>query len=168
MSANLRFETITEASFADLRDIRLRALQEAPSAFGSTYAKEVRWSDSTWRQKAAAWSGPGAFGVLAQDGEDVCGIAGCRFVAEEPQKAQLLSVWIAPSHRGRGLAGRLVERVVDWAWRHGATSVVLTVTSNNGPAIGLYRRLGFVDTGRLLPYANDPKLHELVMERLLE
>lgn len=54
------------------------------------------------------------------------------------------AVRVAPSHRRRGLAGRLLAALVDWGRGHGARAVYLQVTADNEAALGMYRRAGFV------------------------
>jgi hypothetical protein len=41
------------------KDVRLRALQESPTAFSSTYAKESQLPDEEWVRRAARWGGDG-------------------------------------------------------------------------------------------------------------
>lgn len=175
----MRIEPICLQDHLALRDVRLRALQEAPAAFGSTYARESTWDIAAWQEKAAFWDGLKARGFLAWDDTNTsngpCGIAGCLLHVPDPASApasaaptgQLVSVWIDPRQRGRGLARRLVEHCADWAAGRGAASLLLTVTSNNQAAIRLYERLGFEATDRIHPYRNDPALHEVEMVRSL-
>jgi hypothetical protein len=47
---------ITAEQWRVLRDIRLAALRDAPSAFGSTYADEVALTERDWRSRAAKGS----------------------------------------------------------------------------------------------------------------
>ncbi len=49
-----------------------------------------------------------------------------------------------PDYRRRGLARKLVTRVVEHARAHGAKVCILDVRANNPPAYALYRSLGFV------------------------
>lgn len=171
----MRIEPIRPQDHLALRDVRLRALQEAPTAFGSTYARESAWDTAAWREKAAFWDGLKAQGFLAWDTTDSsgapCGIAGCLLhppnPPTSPPTAQLVSVWIDPRQRGRGLARRLVEHCAEWATDRGAGRLLLTVTSNNQGAIRLYERLGFEATERIHPYRNDPALHEVEMVKPL-
>ncbi|WP_226462129.1 GNAT family N-acetyltransferase [Hydrogenophaga taeniospiralis] len=48
----------------------------------------------------------------------------------------------AASHRGRGLAGRVLQAMAEEALRRGIHRVFLQVVADNGPALALYRRLG--------------------------
>jgi ribosomal protein S18 acetylase RimI-like enzyme len=145
---------------------RLRALQDAPLAFGSTYAKESQSSDAEWIERATRWSdGERSLVFLAMDGEEACGIAGAFFVAEDAKQAQLFSMWTAPTHRRHGIGQRLVEEVIGWARSRGAEVLRLNVTSINEGAISFYERMGFAMTGRKEPYTNDPALMEYKMSR---
>jgi ribosomal protein S18 acetylase RimI-like enzyme len=57
--------------------------------------------------------------------------------------AFVIDLFTHPDHRGRGLAGRLVRAALAAV---GPDRVVgLRVESDNGPAVRLYRRLGFRD-----------------------
>ena len=67
---------------------------------------------------------------------------------------------------GHGLGSRLVATVEEWAVARGATYIRLEVVTGNAPAVALYRRHGYVDTGapgELLPSGG----RQLVMEKPL-
>ena len=68
---------------------------------------------------------------------------------EEPGPGwHLVGMWVAPQHRGQGVADELVGAVCELARQSGAASVALWVTDVNDRARAFYRRLGFAPTGR--------------------
>ncbi|HYN34045.1 MAG TPA: hypothetical protein VES40_15580, partial [Ilumatobacteraceae bacterium] len=83
-----------------LKAVRLAALADTPSAFGSTYAEEVKRSDADWSDRAR-WASAGAerITLLARQGERVVGIAGGYRDEIEPDQVHLVSMWTAPEVR---------------------------------------------------------------------
>ncbi len=80
------------------------------------------------------------------NGEVVGAVAG---VAEhESCSVHVMSMWVDRHLRGAGVSDRLVETVVGWAGSEGFTLVRLEVTDGNTAAERLYRRHGFVRSGR--------------------
>jgi [ribosomal protein S18]-alanine N-acetyltransferase len=65
-----------------------------------------------------------------------------------PPEAEILSIAVASSQRGRGLARRLLDLHLRRLVGLGARTVFLEVDENNMPARRLYRRMGFGDAGR--------------------
>jgi ribosomal protein S18 acetylase RimI-like enzyme len=159
----LAIEPITLSNITLFKDVRLRALQEAPYAFGSTYAREVQFTGAEWAQRLERWNGQRGAGYLAMDDSNVCGIAGSLLDENDPTRAQLVSMWTAPTHRQRGVGRFLVNAVLNWAQGQSVCTLLLMVTSNNDSAIRFYDRLGFTRTGRAEPYPNDPSVFEYEM-----
>ncbi|WP_435737075.1 GNAT family N-acetyltransferase [Cellulosimicrobium sp. PMB13] len=145
-----------------LRDVRLRALAESPSAFGSTLAREVAFADDVWRDRAAAGRT-----LLARAGALVVGLATVVPSSEDDHEAELVSVWVDPATRGAGVGAALVRGAVDLARSLGAQRVALWVTTTNEPARALYESAGFVRTGEHKPLPSDSRLEELRMVRAL-
>lgn len=63
-------------------------------------------------------------------------------------EAEILTLAVAPAARRRGLARRLVGRMLDLASQAGARSMFLEVSDQNGPAMALYAAAGFEVAGR--------------------
>nr|WP_154336829.1 GNAT family N-acetyltransferase [Paracoccus sp. S-4012] len=74
--------------------------------------------------------------------------AGAGFCAVHGDVAMLHGIEVAPGFRRLGVGGAMLRRAAFWAAAHGATRMALAVAEKNGPAIALYRRLGFTDVGR--------------------
>jgi ribosomal protein S18 acetylase RimI-like enzyme len=146
------------------RELRLAALAEAPHAFGSKLAewqgdhdREQRWRDRL--------SLAGAYNIVAVlDGVPV-GMVSAVPVGGAAE-AELISMWVAPAVRGRGVGDRLIEAVVAWAGRGGASRLRLSVMPDNGAAQSLYRRNGFVESGEPGDLGPDGR-RELVFVRRL-
>lgn len=161
----ITIDPVTQKNVSLFKKVRLRALQEAPYAFGSTYAKEAEFDDAEWLRRVERMNGERGIGFLAMDGEAGCGIVGAFLDANDATQAQLVSMWTAPAHRQRGVGRLLVNEVLVWARRRKACMLLLMVTSNNEAAIRFYEKLGFTRTGRTEPYPNDPAVLEYEMSR---
>lgn len=154
---------ITSADVAVYRQIRLEALAESPSSFGSTYAAEVDLSEEDWVERTSrASEGDDRAMFLAFDGPLCIGLAG-GVDDDLGADRQLVSMWVAPSYRGTGVASDLVLAVLAWAADSGASRVGLWVTRGNARAQRLYERLGFVVTGDVQPLPSDPCKDEIRM-----
>ena len=160
-------EQITEENVVAFKEVRLAALQDSPTAFESVYANELLIPHEKWIERARNWGGPKSRAFLANDNGDYCGIAAGTIDPSDATQAYLLSMWVMPSYRQRGVGRVLVNAVVGWAGTTAARKVVLDVTANNDGAIAFYERLGFVKTGKTKPYPHDPTLSELEMMRAL-
>ena len=158
---------ITPPLASAYKAVRLRALQDTPSAFGSTYARESQFSEADWQQRAANLCTPRSIGYLAHDAHNYCGIAVGFLNEQNPQHADLRSMWVAPTHRRTGAGRLLVDAIESWARKQGAHTFQLMVTGGNLTAIAFYHRLGFSKTGRTEPYPNDPAVTEHEMSKPL-
>lgn len=156
---------VTPGNVSTFKDVRLRALLDTPSAFGSTYAKESELSDAEWTRRAMRWNGERGIGFLAIDDGIGCGIVGSFLDDDDAASATLVSMWTAPTHRRQGIARQLVDEVMVWARAHDVKQMRLMVTSTNAAAIAFYEQLGFAGTGRTEPYPNDASVVELEMLR---
>ena len=140
-----------------LRDIRLRALAEAPSAFGSSLAREKGRTEADWRR----WLGS-RDGVLLVciDQEAWVGIAGTYVEPEHPDVVWVVSMWVGPEARRRGVGRLLLDACVQWARERPAAEARLWVTLGNQPARTLYEAAGFAPTGVTQPLPSDPSVQE--------
>ncbi len=164
----LSVQRITPDNIDAFKAIRLRALQDMPLAFGSTYEREANFSDMDWRARIERWNGKKGIGFMAMDGGVPCGIAGALLDATDCSRAELVSMWTAPTHRRQGCGRLLVNAVIGWLRSRKARALRLMVTHINDPAIRFYRRLGFAMTGQTEPYPNDPAITQLEMILSLE
>ena len=126
------------------RELRLRALADAPLAFGELLADARLRPDENWVHAARGFSrGPaGAIFVAIRDGRWV-GMIGVRQSEERPGAMWIWGMWVDPEARRRGIAAALVRRTLGWAQRRGARTIRLGVFAENEDAISLYRGLGF-------------------------
>lgn len=145
-----------------VRDIRLAALRDAPSAFGSSYAREAAFTETDWRGRLSS----DRVTFLAHlPGLGNAGISGG---FEEPAgTAELVSMWVNPAARGHGVGHALIDAVAGWARSRGFGDVHLWVTDTNPHARALYERLGFTATGERQPLPSDPALEEIGMSLTL-
>ena len=161
--------------WALVRELRLAALQDTPDFFWATHEEEVTQPQSWWRDFIAggAW-------FLAFAGARPVGLAAVvePFETIESQDAapageppmsflDLISMWVDPAARGRGLGQSLVEAAMQWARSEGVRELRLWVTEGNDGARRLYERAGFVATGRSTPLPRKPLLLEHEMRLTL-
>ena len=167
-SRELRVRRVRSEEWEDLRALRVRALEDAPDAFGSTAAEALRRSDDDWIVWARVGSSSSVSAVfVAEAGGTMVGICGVFLHEGDPGTAQIVAMWVSPDHRGRRIGEMFLTVAADWSAHHGARELVLDVTESNEPARRLYRRAGFSETGRSEPLRSNPRLLTLQMSRAL-
>jgi len=139
----IRFEQLGGTEGARLRSIRLRALQDAPGAFGSTFDEACARPMDDWMEQAMRLP---TF-VAVADGLDVAMVR-CVRDKDNLDTAWLLSMWVAPEVRRTGLGRELVDLVIAWARDNNIRRIVLDVADANAPAIALYDAMGFRPNGK--------------------
>jgi ribosomal protein S18 acetylase RimI-like enzyme len=166
-SALIFLRPVTRETALLFKDVRLRALEDVPLAFSSTYAKESQLPNEEWIRRTERWTGETAILYLAFDDADqkrACGIVAC--YAEEENgvpRGHVISMWVDPAYRRAGAGRLLIQGLKDWAEARGLRALKLMVTSVNQGAIDFYDRLGFRMTGITGPYPHDPAIIEYEM-----
>jgi GNAT superfamily N-acetyltransferase len=148
---------IKPEEWALLRDMRLRALRDAPQAFGQTYENAAAEPELEWRSAArAASAGDRRIWLIARsDVTDTTpqpselGMVQAR--RRPPADCLVFSMWVAPEARREGVGRALIEGAAEWARGWGGRRIVLWVTGMNEGAQRFYERIGF----RLLTEGDD-------------
>jgi ribosomal protein S18 acetylase RimI-like enzyme len=122
----------------------LAALEEAPRAFSSRLAD---WQDDgdnemRWRARLSTV----ALNIVAALEGQAAGMVSAS-AANQDGTSELISMWVAPFARGRGVGDALVAGAIEWARQQRAARIALDVVESNDRAVALYRRHEFVDVG---------------------
>ncbi|QDZ13841.1 GNAT family N-acetyltransferase [Humibacter ginsenosidimutans] len=157
------------------RDLRLDALRDpdAAIAFLDTYERASTQSDEFWAERTAnASEGAGAAQFVAEhDGALVgtvtvlireAGAIDHLDRAVDDARADVVGVFVRPSHRGDGTIDALFDAAATWAGDVGAIVMTLDVHEENARARAAYLRNGFTPTGETIAGPIGP---EIVMAR---
>lgn len=167
MNQTIRVRQIQSWEGTALRDIRLRAISDRPDAFAVSLAQTLDETNEGWTR----WATMSALGdthimYVAEDAGSWIGMAGgMPAVSNGEEVAELISMWVDPAYRGRGLGRQLIEQIISWGQDHRMRQLELWVTTHNTAAIELYRKSGFRDEGECQLSSSDASLSELRMVR---
>jgi ribosomal protein S18 acetylase RimI-like enzyme len=93
--------------------------------------------------RAASWRLDGA--LVADAGTE---IVGSIHVEASRHGFGEIAMAVAREWRGRGVGSALMASAIEWARRRDLHKLSLAVFAHNAAAIGLYRKVGFVEEGR--------------------
>ncbi len=168
MTTSVEIRRIRAAEWPQLRQLRLEALKDTPTAFLEAYETAVRRNDDFWIGRAAQGAGDPALATfVAVAGDRFVGMTVAVLEADDDRVANLVGVYVSPPWRGRerGVVSALFDAAIGWVRAQGGDRrVQLYVTESNERAAAFYRRYGFVPTGATVPYPPDPSLREIHME----
>mgnify|MGYP001964407069 FL=1 len=136
-----------------LKQIRLAALQDTPTAFGVSYETAAADSDAQWQVRAA---GERTWFWLAFDDDRPVGLVGAGF--RDPARYELIAMWVEPAARGAGVADALVAAVKARAVELGLEALYLEVAPENTRAVQFYQRHGFVFMDEWEPIDSHPHI----------
>lgn len=141
MTSDILIRPLEPADAEAFRALRLEALTVAPEAFGASYEEDVSVPLETIRARLSA-SPNAVFGAFAD--HTLVGMAG--FAVYDRMKARhkglLWGVYVKAEWRGRHIAKRLVQRVIDHACQHVIMLEAAVGLTNDG-ARRTYHGLGF-------------------------
>lgn len=91
--------------------------------------------------------------LVAEDSEaQIVGFGGTMFVAGE---AHVMNIAVSPDHARKGIARRLLARLITEAIERGSEALTLEVRVSNEPAIALYRQFKLAPVGARPRYYPD-------------
>ena len=96
------------------------------------------------------------------------GVVGYVIAFAVGEDAELLNIAVHPAHRGKGLAGQMLDAVLIELGGRGVKNAFLEVRESNAAARALYGSRGFAEIGRRRNYYRRPVEDALVMRRMLE
>jgi ribosomal protein S18 acetylase RimI-like enzyme len=138
---HVQLRRLTVDDWALWREVRLRALADAPQAFDATLADWQGEGDVEDRWRARLVEVP--FNVVGTiDGVAIGQVSGTAL--DDRGRCELISMWVDASVRGRGVGGALIDGVASWARSMDASALVLSVRQSNAHAVDLYTRASFV------------------------
>ena len=145
--------------------IEIRALSSGkpplPLSLEEIEARDKRWIEE--RHEDSAWF------AIDVDAE-LIGICGLHEIDHYQQLAEV-GIRIGKDHWGKGLGQDAVRTLVDYGFRHlNLAKISLRVLADDERAVGAYRKVGFVEEGRLRAHAwyDGARHDELVMAVLRE
>lgn len=149
----------TDADWLDLKTIRLQSLAESPKAFGLTFEAASSYTEAQWRDRAGNRTPPIYF--VAREGKNPVGLIGG---VKANAAFSLIAMWVAPSHRGRGVGRSLVAKILSAAASRGESEVSLLVSPLNTAACALYEGMGFRFTQHFEALESYP---EIIAQRMV-
>jgi putative acetyltransferase len=121
-------------------------------ALTSELAAEGYTAAQTFGYTAEQLHGANVYLVAARVHGTLVGVGGLELQAEGV--GELKRFFVAPSHRGTGVADALLNALVDYARTHELDLVRLETGDKQRAAIAFYRRHGFVEIPRFGPYVS--------------
>lgn len=91
---------------------------------------------------------PGRYTLIASEKEIGLGFASFGIDPEDSAKGHLYSLYVSPECAGKGVGSKLLSEVLAELSKIGHPEVTLWVFKENPIAMGLYLKVGFVETGR--------------------
>ena len=140
---------LTPADASAFQALRLAALKDTPSAFGSSYEEEKDFPASAIEGRLAIKPDDGAFGAF--DNDTLVGLValGREGMNKLAHKALIWGMYVKPEARDKGIARALLHEALTLARSVPEVKQVnLCVNASNAGAIHLYESAGFKAFGR--------------------
>ncbi len=156
----IKIRATEERDWIILKETRLAALLDTPTAFGVSYQTAITNSDEQWKQRASSETQPRFW--LAFNDDEAIGMIGSG--VDQTDRYNLIAMWVEPKSRQLGAAESLVNTVKSDAISRGFKQIFLDVSPDNLKAFRFYKKHGFVFIGEEKPLASHPNIQIQTMK----
>ena len=126
------------------KQIRVEAVTDSPQAFGSNREQQLVHPDSFWQKRLEdAARGESQWLLFARSAGDLVGMIGAYRDENTSQEATVISVYVTPSARGRGISALLMKAILEKLRQAGMRKVWIGVNIEQKAALHLYQKTGF-------------------------
>ncbi len=147
----IEYRRLKESDAESWLQLRLRALQLNPEAFGDSVAEtEAMSSEDLLRRISSETEFPQRFVLGAFDRNSLVGIHGFRRERREKSshKGYIWGMFVAPEARGRGVGKAMLTHLIDDVREtEGIEQLILWVSTTSPRARSLYTAMGFERVG---------------------
>ena len=95
-------------------------------------------------------------------------VAGYLILRRTPPEIEILNIAVKESERKKNIATALFSALFEYAKAQGANEFYLELRRSNGPALALYKKLGFEIDGYRKNYYENPKEDAILMSLKLK
>lgn len=125
-------------------------------ALSDAYMGALYPAESNHLEGSQALSRPNVRFLGIHDGDELVACGAVRFMDDDGRYGEVKRVFVLPSHRGRGLARRIMAALELVLQREGLPLARLETGNAQPEALGLYRALGYVERPPFGAYRPDP------------
>jgi RimJ/RimL family protein N-acetyltransferase len=164
---NITIRRLEEKDWFEFSQMRLKALQTDPKAFGSNYEKESQMSEADWRAKLQA-NDNAIF--MVYDNETPIGMTCVSIDRNDPtQKTALLwGSWLAPHIRSKGLSELMYQTRINWAKQQPTVEkIIVSHRRSNLASKRANQKHGFVFTHKTEKSWTDGEIEDEIFYELV-
>ena len=139
---------------------------QALIAMSDTYMTALYPAESNHLESASALKAPNVLflGCFLQD--QLVGCGAVKILSDDGRYGELKRVFVLEKHRGKGYSKAIMEKLEDHLKNNGIALARLETGIRQPEALGLYKRLGYVERPPFGAYVEDPL--SLFMEKRLD
>lgn len=171
MPEEVEIVTLPVREWRAYRELRLRALQDAPQAFAQSHAAAAARPEHLWQDRLREAESGESWLFFARRDERLVGMLGA-FRTDEDRalgRATIVGAYVDPTERGRGIARQLMAALLERLAATGAvTTARLSVNAEQVAAVRLYESFGFRMAEEAVVTLGDGQQHrELILDKPL-
>lgn len=162
-ACSVSFEIRAFENWQELRDIRLRALEDSPEWFAARIEVESARTPEEWKSEleAAQWR------LITKLNETAGMMAVSKAEPLRDADCWLFGCWVTPEFRGHGVMDVIIDELDEICRSEGWVKQGLGVWPNNERAIRAYTKYGFYVGGEPRPSRSRPEQLYIPMFRHL-
>jgi ribosomal protein S18 acetylase RimI-like enzyme len=144
ISLLVEIRRLSAERWRDYRALRLEALKSDSPAFGSSFEEEEMFTEDEWKRRIQN-------ALFAMSSDAPVGMVVYAFNGRSKTRhiAEIFGVYVSADHRGEGVGTRMLEHaLLQIRKNRRVVKIKLAVNPEQRAAVKLYKKAGFVVTGR--------------------